>query len=147
MKPILITLAFIISILSAKAQKEDTTIYNGCKKATDTTTVIGNPSILDDCPQFKNDPKYLYEYIQSHINYKNLSRLPEKETRVVVETVIEKDGSVSHTRALQHVSDELGKEAARVINSLPKWHPGVLKGKKVRVRYWVVVSFKPKQTQ
>jgi len=147
MKPILITLAFFLSIPSAKAQKEDTTIYNGCKAVTDTITIIGNPSILDACPHFRIYPEDLYKYIQAHINYQNLSRPPEKEIRVIVETIIEKDGSLSHTRAVRHVSDEFGKEAERVVNSLPKWVPGILKGKNVRVRYWVVVSFKPKQTR
>lgn len=36
----------------------------------------------------------------------------------------------------------LDKEALRVINSMPKWKPGMQRGKAVRVKYTVPVMFR-----
>ena len=132
--------------LLAKAQKIDTIIYNGCIEKNDTTAYISDASVLDSCPKFRNGFSDLNKYIAAHIRYKSIFKRPDKETTVFVETVIEKDGSLSHTRVPRHITEELDKEAMRVVNSLPRWTPGVLNGKKVRVRYWVVVSFDPKKT-
>lgn len=132
---------------TANAQENDTTIYNGCKQSDDTINVVGNPAILDRCPQFENNLTDLYKYISAHIRYGAISKLPDKETKVIIETVIEKDGSLSHTKVLRHVSGDLDKEATRVVNALPIWHLGILHDKKVRVRYLVVVSFKTKKIE
>jgi hypothetical protein len=142
MKPILNTIAFIAIFSIAKAQKNDTTIYSGCKLATDTTLTVGDASILDKCPQFKNGLDDFYKYLYAHIRYNKISKPSNNSRRSVIEMIIEKDGSITHAKVVRSVSGEFDKEALRVINSSPKWKPGVLHGQKVRVRYWVVVSYK-----
>ena len=142
MKPILITIAFIGVFSVAKAQKNDTTIYSGCKLATDTTLTVGDASILDKCPQFRNGFDGFNKYIDAHIRYKSIDKPSDSKKRLHIEMIIEKDGSITHAKVVRSVSSEFDKEALRVINSSPKWKPGILHGQKVRVRYWVVVSYK-----
>ena len=61
-------------------------------------------------------------------------------SRVIVQFVVDKDGSISNPEVVRGVDAYLDKEAIRVISSMPKWRPGVQNGKKVRVKYTVPVA-------
>ena len=54
----------------------------------------------------------------------------------------EKDGSISNVYVVREVDPDLDKEAVRLISSMPKWTPGKLKGKVVRVSMRVPVVFR-----
>ena len=62
--------------------------------------------------------------------------------RVVVQFVVERDGSVSQVRVVRGVDPSLDKEAQRVISSMPKWIPGKQNGQAVRSRFTVPVTFR-----
>jgi protein TonB len=61
--------------------------------------------------------------------------------RVIATFVIEKDGSVSNIEVIRSFSDKAKAEALRVIKLMPKWKPGIDKGKIVRVQYTIPISF------
>jgi outer membrane biosynthesis protein TonB len=54
------------------------------------------------------------------------------------------DGSVSNVSILQSVSPTIDAESIRVVKMLPKFTPGILKGKAVPVWYMVPITFKLK---
>lgn len=56
--------------------------------------------------------------------------------------MVNKDGSIVDAKVLRGVDPYLDKEALRVINSMPKWKPGMQRGKPVRVKYTVPVMFR-----
>ena len=58
---------------------------------------------------------------------------------MIVQFVVDKDGSISNPEVVRGVDPYLDKEAIRVISSMPKWRPGVQNGKKVRVKFTVPV--------
>ena len=62
--------------------------------------------------------------------------------RVSCSFVVEKDGSVTDVQVLRGVDPSLDKEAIRVITAMPKWKPGKQRGKPVRVKYTVPVTFR-----
>jgi protein TonB len=62
--------------------------------------------------------------------------------KVIVQFVVNKDGTVVDPVVVRSVDPYLDKEALRVINSMPKWKPGKQRGKPVRVRYTVPVTFR-----
>ena len=62
--------------------------------------------------------------------------------RVVLSSVVEKDGSVSDIQKLQAPDASLWEEARRVIASSPKWKPGEQRGQIVRVKYTLPVDFR-----
>ena len=55
--------------------------------------------------------------------------------------VVDKDGSISNAKIARGVDPSIDKEALRVVNTLPKWKPGMQRGKAVRVSYTVPISF------
>ena len=151
MRKAILLLFTVLSFFVIKAQKPDTTIYQTCRIANDPTAVNSNGEeiIFDSCPQFKNGLNGLYKFISTHIHYPAIAKYNHIQGRVIVAIVIEKDGSISHAKVERGVSKDIDKEAVRVINSLPKWKPGILHEKPVRVKYYVVVGFKlpPNQTK
>jgi hypothetical protein len=60
--------------------------------------------------------------------------------RLVVEFIIEKDGSLSNFNIAQDLGHGTGKEAIRVLKLSPKWIPGKNNGKVVRSRYRFPIS-------
>ena len=69
---------------------------------------------------------------------------PETGTqgRVIVQFVVNKDGSIVDVKVVRGVDPYLDKEAIRVISTMPKWKPGEQRGKPVRRKFTVPVMFK-----
>jgi protein TonB len=61
---------------------------------------------------------------------------------VVVQVIVEKDGSIGEQKVLRSVHPVLDAEAMRVVNIMPKWVPGMIDGKPARVKYALPVTFK-----
>ncbi len=64
------------------------------------------------------------------------------EGKVFVEFYIEGDGTVCDAKVLRGIGYGCDEEALRVIGLMPKWYPGKQRGKAVRVRYTLPVTFK-----
>ena len=62
--------------------------------------------------------------------------------RVIVQFVVNTDGSIVEPVVMRGVDPYLDKEALRVIKMMPKWSPGKQRGKPVRVKYTVPVMFR-----
>lgn len=62
--------------------------------------------------------------------------------RVTMQFVVNKDGSIVDVTVLRGVDPALDKETVRVISGMPKWKPGKQRGKPVRCKYTVPVTFK-----
>lgn len=61
--------------------------------------------------------------------------------RVIVQFVVQKDGSISNAIVLRGVDPLIDAEAIRLVNAMPKWKPGMQGGKPVAVKYTVPVKF------
>lgn len=61
--------------------------------------------------------------------------------RVVVQYIVNEDGNISNIKVLKGCYPSLDAEAVRVIASMPKWTPGMQKGKAVAVKYTMPVVF------
>lgn len=66
------------------------------------------------------------------------------EGRVFVQFIIEKDGSISQVEAIRGIGESCDEEAVRVVASAPRWEPGKQRGKPVRVKMVLPISFKLK---
>ena len=64
--------------------------------------------------------------------------------RVIVQFVVNKDGSIGEVKVVRSVDKDLDKEAVRVIKTLPKFTPGRQNGKAVDVWYTLQVPYKQK---
>ena len=98
--------------------------------------------VVEQMPQFPGGPAALMEYLRSNTHYPVVAAENGVQGRVSISFVVEKDGSITDVQVARPVDPSLDKEAARVVNSMPKWQPGKQNGSFVRVRYIVPVTFK-----
>jgi protein TonB len=54
---------------------------------------------------------------------------------------VEKDGSLANISILRGVSTLLDEEVLRVVKLMPKWKAGEQKGKAIRSRYTMSITF------
>ncbi len=80
--------------------------------------------------------------IGENIKYPESAKKEGIQGRVFISFVVNKDGSISDVKKLRGVSEELDKEAMRVIKNMPKWKPGEQRGEKVKVEYALPINFK-----
>ncbi len=84
----------------------------------------------------------LLKWVTKNLQYPEIAASNGIEGKVVVQFVVERDGSVSDIKVVRGVDPSLDKEAVRVLSKMPKWQPGKQRGKPVRSRFTLPVTFK-----
>ncbi len=97
---------------------------------------------VEQKPAFPGGDKALLQYISENIKYPSIAQENGIQGRVVVQFVVEKNGSVGQVNVVRSIDATLDKEAIRVVKSLPKFVPGKQNGHPVRVWYTLPVQFK-----
>ena len=98
--------------------------------------------VVEQQPQYPGGMGALNHWLGSNIKYPVMAAENGIEGRVVVQFVVERDGSVSGVHVVRGVDPSLDKEATRVVSAMPKWIPGKQNGSAVRVKYTVPVTFR-----
>ena len=99
--------------------------------------------VVEQMPEFPNGGMAgLMQYLSKNIKYPTIAQENGTQGRVTVQFVVNRDGSIVDAKVLRGVVPYLDKEAIRVISSMPKWKPGMQRGKAVRVKYTVPVMFR-----
>ena len=94
--------------------------------------------VVEQMPEFPNGGMAgLMQYLSKNIKYPTIAQENGTQGRVTVQFVVNRDGSIVDAKVLRGVDPYLDKEAIRVISSMPKWKPGMQRGKAVRVKYTV----------
>jgi len=99
-------------------------------------------SVCDEMPEFPGGTEKFMEYLSSNIKYPEEAKEKGISGRVFIQFVIEKDGSVTNVKVMKGIGALCDDEAVRVVKSMPKWKPGIQKGKPVRVSYNLPLNFK-----
>ena len=97
--------------------------------------------VVERMPQFPGGVAAQVEYFKKNLRYPAEAKKAGTQGRVVVQFFVNKDGSISNVKVLRGVDPALDAEAIRLVNSMPKWKPGMQKGKAVTVKYTVPVLF------
>jgi TonB family protein len=94
-------------------------------------------------PEFPGGQEALMTWLSNNIRYPIVAIRNGMSGRVLVEFVVNRDGSLSDIRTLGPVQYKpFNEEAIRVVSKMPPWTPGMLNGKPVRVRYTLPVHFR-----
>ena len=86
-------------------------------------------------PDFPGGMAKFYAYIGNNFRFEEEG----VSGRVIVNFVVEKDGSLTDIKVVRDIGFGSGKEAIRVLQKSPKWVPGEQNGKKVRVLYTIPI--------
>ena len=146
--PVLALLLIVNARASAQQMKKtDETVYEfSTKDITDIKIkIVDNDSIyqiVEVMPEFPGGTEKFMEYLSGNIKYPEEAKEKGISGRVFIQFVVEKDGSVSNVKVAKGIGKECDDEAVRVVKAMPKWKPGLMKGKPVRVNYMLPVNFK-----
>lgn len=115
-------------------------MYEVQQMPADTTKVFGD--IAEQMPMFPGGDRELMEYLKSHVQYPKECKEKCIQGRVIVNFVVERDGSITQAKVIKGIDPLLDAEALRVVNGMPKWLPGRQAGTVVAVKYTIPVTFR-----
>lgn len=97
---------------------------------------------LDEKPSFRGgDANEFSKWVNSQLIYPKTAKKNGVQGRVTLQFTIETSGRVTNVEVIRGVDESLDKEAVRVVSKSPRWKPGYLDGKPVRVTYTFPVIF------
>jgi periplasmic protein TonB len=99
-------------------------------------------TIVEEPASPKGGMPAFYKYVGEKIKYPAQARRMAIEGRVFVEFVIGKDGAISDVKAVKGIGAGCDEEAVRIIQSAPAWTPGKQRGKPVKQRMVLPITFK-----
>jgi len=98
--------------------------------------------VVEQMPSYPGGMSALMEYLSKNIKYPVVAEENGVQGRVIVQFVVERNGSITDVKVVKSVDPSLDKEAVRVTKSMPHWIPGKQNGEAVRVKYTLPVTFR-----
>lgn len=117
--------------LAAELQKE--------AEAEDPNKIYDKVEVM---PEYPGGAAAFMRYLAQNVKYPTVAQENGTQGIVVVQFVVDADGSVTNAHVITSVDPYLDEEALRVIKSMPRWTPGKLNGKPVRVKYTTPIKFR-----
>ena len=137
-------------IHAINVDKSDRAIYLALKKDGANFNYLADKSkmdgelftVVEEMPEYVGGMNAFYRYIASEIVYPSEARKTGVQGKVFVQFVVEKDGSLTDVQAIKGIGEGCDDEAVRVVKNSPAFKPGEQRGKPVRVRMVVPITFK-----
>ena len=98
--------------------------------------------ICEEMPDFPGGMRECMNFLGKNIKYPTSAIENGIEGRVIIQFIVNRDGSIIEPKVVREVDPALDKEALRVVNMMPKWKPGKQDGEAVRVKYTIPVMFR-----
>lgn len=99
-------------------------------------------TIVEDQPAPDGGMAAFYQFVQKKLKYPAQARRMGIEGKVFVQFVVDKDGTLTEVKAVKGIGAGCDEEAVRVIEGAPKWKPGKQRGRSVKVRMILPITFK-----
>lgn len=93
--------------------------------------------VVEKTPEIKGGMKELYKYLK----YPEIARKAGIEGRVILEFIVDEKGKVSNIKVLRSVGGGLDEAAIEALKKV-RFSPGMQRGRPVKVRYTLPVTFK-----
>lgn len=81
-----------------------------------------------------------YKFVANNYNYPPQAVEQGVNGRVLLQFVVEKDGSLTDIKVLRDLKYGTGEEAIRMLKKAPKWKPGIQNGRPVRVQFTLPIQ-------
>lgn len=97
--------------------------------------------IADEMPAFPGGTNALVKYLHSNMQYPAKAIKESISGTVLLSFIVARDGSLERVMLERGIGGGCNEEAIRLIKQMPKWAPGKIHGKPVRVSYKLPVKF------
>lgn len=82
-----------------------------------------------------------YKFVRKNLKYPSQARRMGIEGKVYVQFVVDKDGSITDVKSVKGIGAGCDEEAVRVITRSPRWNPPKQRGKPVKQRIILPITF------
>ncbi len=97
---------------------------------------------IDELPVFPGGNAQLIKWLTQNLKYPESAKNDKVGGKVIVEFVVNANGSVSDVKLVKNVETRLDSEALRVVRMMPVWKAGMLGGKPCRTLVKLPIVFK-----
>ena len=98
--------------------------------------------VVDTPPSPVGGLKAWSRHLSENLTYPTTARMKGIQGTVLVSFIVNTDGTIEGIELVQGIGGGCDEEAIRIIKSSPAWTPGMIKGKAVRTRMKIPLSFK-----
>ena len=98
--------------------------------------------MVEENAQFPGGDAECFKWLSDHIKYPSICVEQGVQGRVIVNFVVNRDGSIVDLKTVRSPDPNLTKEAERVVKLMPKWKPARQGNKTVRSRFTLPVMFR-----
>ena len=131
-------------LASTKADIKDSTAVetptHNDPAATEENMIFG--AMEEQQPEFPGGEMALMKFIKDNLRYPADAVRDSIQGRVTLSFTVDTDGKIKGIEVMRSPDKRLSKEAVRVVKMMPKWKPGRLRGKIVRINYVLPVTFR-----
>ena len=106
---------------------------------TDTVLVDSNTYTI---PHFPGEEKDLFKFLGKNVHYPPDAREKNIQGKVILQFIVNEDGSISDIQVVQSLSSDCDSEAIRVVKKMPRWIPGTKNGIPIKSQFKFPFSFK-----
>ncbi len=99
-------------------------------------------TIVEEQPTPNGGMAAFYAFVRKNLKYPSQARRMGIEGKVFVQFVVDKDGKITDVQAIKGIGAGCDEEAIRVLKNHPKWKAGKQRGRPVRVRMVIPITFK-----
>ena len=99
---------------------------------------------VDKMPEFSGGDKALLDFIGNNFKYPQCLYFEEIRPIIYVQFIIDTIGNIINPKILKGYGGEIDEEVIKLISSMPKWIPGELSGKKVKVLFTIPIRLELK---
>ena len=99
-------------------------------------------SSAERMPEFPGGMKAFRTYLDRHLHYPEKAKAARKEGVVVIQFVVEQNGSITQAAVARRLEASMDTAALEVIEAMPDWIPARDNGRVIRCRYSVPVRFR-----
>lgn len=100
------------------------------------------PCIVQQMPEYPGGIVEFMKWLQRTLRYPPTAQQQGIQGSVMVSFIVNVDGTITEQKVVRGVNEELDAEALRVISNMPKWKPGLDKGKPCRTLFAIPIVFK-----
>lgn len=98
-------------------------------------------TMVDETAEFPGGMRAMQTYLASSIHYPDSAKKSNVQGKVILQFIVNKDGSISDVDIMRNLPGGCGEEARRVVLAMPKWKPGLMNGQPVDMYYTLPITF------
>lgn len=106
------------------------------------TVEVLNNAMVDTPVKFRGGESALLQFISQNLVYPVIAQEQEIQGSVILEFVVEKDGSIGDVKVIKSLSKECDQAAIDVVRKLPRFTPARKRGKPVAVMFRLPIRFR-----